>query len=134
MNIEHFALNVADPVGLADWYVRHLGLRIVRQADSGTLARFLADTAGRGVMEVYHQPKAPVPDYFAMDPFVLHVAYQADDVARIRQALIEAGATAVGDIVTTDAGDTMAFLQDPWGIAIQLVRRVRPLLPSEPEA
>jgi glyoxylase I family protein len=130
MNIEHFALNVPDPVALADWYVRHLGLRIVRQVDTGTRARFLADAAGRGVLEVYHQAKAPVPDYFAMDPFVLHVAYKADDVARARQALLDAGATAVGEVVVTDAGDEMAFLQDPWGVAIQLVRRVQPLLPA----
>src|SRR5437868_6281639 len=118
MDIEHVALNVPDPVALADWYVRHLGMRIVRQVDTGPRARFLADGAGRTVLEVYRQT-APVPDYFAMDPMVLHVAFKVDDVAGVRQTLLDAGATAAGDIVTTDSGDEMTFLRDPWGVTIQ---------------
>ena len=30
MDIEHFAINVKDPRAMADWYVRHLGLRVLR--------------------------------------------------------------------------------------------------------
>ena len=128
MNIEHVALNVADPVALADWYVRHLGMRIVRQVDTGPRTRFLADSAGRTVLEVYRQ-QAPVPDYFAMDPMVLHVAFKVDDVAAVRRKLLDAGATAATDITTSDNGDVMTFLRDPWGVTIQLVRRAVPLLP-----
>jgi glyoxylase I family protein len=127
MNIEHIALNVADPVALADWYVRHLDMRIVRQVDSGPMTRFLADRAGRTVLEVYRQ-SAPVPDYFAMDPMVLHIAFRVEDVGRVRQALLDAGATAATDVVTTETGDEMTFLRDLWGVTIQLVRRARPLL------
>jgi glyoxylase I family protein len=128
MNIEHVALNVADPVALADWYVRHLGMRIVRQVDTGPRTRFLADSAGRTVLEVYRQ-QAPVPDYFAMDPMVLHVAFKVDDVAAVRRKLLDAGATAATDITTSDNGDVMTFLRDPWGVTVQLVRRAVPLLP-----
>jgi glyoxylase I family protein len=127
MNIEHVALNVADPVALADWYVRHLGMRIVRQVDAGPRTRFLADSAGRTVLEVYRQ-QAPVPDYFGMDPMVLHVAFKVDDVAAVRATLLEAGATAATEITTSDNGDVMTFLRDPWGVTIQLVRRAQPLL------
>ena len=49
-------------------------------------------------------------------------------VARERQRLLDAGATSAGDIVTTDSGDIMTFVRDPWGIVVQLVKRVRPLV------
>jgi glyoxylase I family protein len=128
MDIEHLAINVADPVALADWYVRHLDMRIVRQVDTGPRTRFLVDRAGRTVLEVYRQ-QAPVPDYFAMDPMVLHIAFKVADIAAARQRLLDAGATVATDIHTTDSGDEMAFLRDPWGVTIQLVCRATPLMP-----
>ena len=44
--------------------------------------------------------------------------------------LIAAGATAVGDVMTNDQGDQVAMLRDPWGVAVQLVRRERAMLAS----
>ena len=32
LNLEHVALNVADPAAMAAWYVKNLGMRIVRQS------------------------------------------------------------------------------------------------------
>ena len=128
MNIEHFAINVSDPVALAEWYVGHLGMRVVRAIAESPYTRFLADAAGRVVIEVYRQEKAPVPDYFAMDPLVLHLAFVTTDVQATRQKLFEAGAIAVGEIVTTATGDVMAWLRDPWGVPLQLVKREQPLL------
>jgi glyoxylase I family protein len=79
------------------------------------------------VLELYRQTKAPVPDYFAMDPMVLHVAFVVNDVAAERSRLIAAGAHAVGDVAVTESGDQLAMLRDPWGLAIQLVKRSSPL-------
>jgi glyoxylase I family protein len=127
MNIEHMALNVADPVAMADWYVRHLGMRIVRQVDGPPHTRFVADGAGRTVVELYHQ-KAPVPDYASFDPMVLHLAFMTTDVRKERERLLAAGATPATDITKSPDGDEMTFLRDPWGVTIQLVRRGKPLL------
>jgi catechol 2,3-dioxygenase-like lactoylglutathione lyase family enzyme len=121
------ALNVSDPVALADWYVKHLGMKIVRQVDGPPHTRFIADESGRTVLEVYRQ-KAPVPDYASQDPMVLHVAFVSSDLAATRDRLVSAGATVAKDIHTTPDGDAMAFLRDPWGVVIQLVKRARPLL------
>ncbi|MFN4261737.1 MAG: VOC family protein [Gemmataceae bacterium] len=129
MNIEHIALNVADPAALADWYVRHLGLRVVRQADAPVVARFLADASGKTVLEIYRQD-APVPDYARMDPLTLHIAFTAPDIHQTRAQLLAAGATAVGDVTTAPNSDELAMLRDPWGMAIQLVKRARPLVSS----
>jgi glyoxylase I family protein len=122
MNIEHFAINVSDPVALADWYVKNLGMIVVRQVDEGPMTRFLADTARRTVVEVYRQ-NAPVPDYRGMNPFTFHIAFETDDVAGTRGRLIAAGATADGDINTAANGDTLCFLRDPWGVTLQLAKR-----------
>jgi glyoxylase I family protein len=128
MNIEHIAFNVADPVRMAAWYVEHLHLRVVRQQEQAPFTHFLADQAGRVVLELYCHTKAAIPNYGALDPLSLHIAFMADDVARERQRLFDAGATAAGDIVTTDSGDEMTFLRDPWNLTIQLVKRAKPLL------
>jgi glyoxylase I family protein len=34
MKIEHFAINVADPIAMADWYVSNMGMTIVRKSQS----------------------------------------------------------------------------------------------------
>jgi catechol 2,3-dioxygenase-like lactoylglutathione lyase family enzyme len=127
MNIEHIALNVADPVAMAQWHCRHLGMRVVRQVDGPPFTRFVADEAGRVVLELYHQ-NVPVPDYAGLDPMVLHVAFAVADVNEARQKLLAAGATAAGDVVTTPTGDQYAMVRDPWGLVIQLVHRATPLL------
>src|SRR6266478_1648360 len=101
MRIEHIALNVPDPVAAAEWYVRHLGMQVVRRVPGATQTHFVADHAGRVVLELYHQTKAPVPDYFAMDPMVLHIAFVVQDLATERQRLLAAGAHAVGEVTVT---------------------------------
>ena len=54
---------------------------------------------------------------------LLHLAFQVDDIAATRSRLMRAGATAVGEIQSNDVGDEVAMLRDPWGIAVQLVKR-----------
>src|SRR5687767_8334948 len=93
VNVEHFALNVPDPVAAAAWYVEHLGMRVVRSLDAAPFTHFLADSAGRVVVELYRQTVAPVPDYAAMDPFVFHIAFVAADVGGVRERLLKAGAS-----------------------------------------
>ena len=128
MLIEHFALNVPNPVAMAEWWVRHLGLRVVRQVDGPPHTRFLADEAGRGVLEIYQQTKAEIPDYFSFDPLVVHVAFVVKDIRAEEKRLLAAGATSAAEIVVTPQGDEMTFLRDPWGVVIQLVKRVKALV------
>jgi len=128
VDIEHFALNVPEPVAAAAWYVRHLGMRVARALKETPFTHFLADASGRVVVELYGHPKAPVPDYRALDPLVFHIAFLTADVPGTRERLLAAGATSAGEVTVTPAGDEMAFLRDPWGVALQLIRRVTPLL------
>jgi hypothetical protein len=89
--------------------------------------RFLADSAGQTVIEIYN-PKASIPDYRQFDPLHIHIAFTTDDVAGIRQRLLAVGAAAEGEVSHLDNGDVLAMLRDPWGIPVQLVHRAQPLL------
>ena len=128
MKIEHVAFNVADPVAMAQWYEANLAMRTVRSAGPPTHTHFLADTAGQMMIEIYQHPKASVPDYRKIDPLILHLAFTADDVRAARARLLQAGGSAEGEIAVTDSGDELAMLRDPWGLAIQLVKRRSPML------
>jgi len=127
MDIEHVAFNVAAPPAVAEWYTKHLGMRVVRSIPLPPHTHFLSDQSGRVVLEFYHRPEASVPDYHALDPLVLHLAFTTSDLAGTRARLLAAGAAGAGEVTVTPAGDELAFLRDPWGLPIQLVRRARPL-------
>lgn len=112
---------------MADWYVQHLGFSVRRAADSPVVVRFLADSSGSVMLEIYRNRKVPVPDFRAMPPMLLHLAFVCHDVRGTADRLVQAGAT-------LDSGpeilgeDEFAVLRDPWGLAIQLVRRGNPML------
>ena len=43
MKFEHFAINIEDPRAVAEWYVGHLQMQIVRHVGDPTHMHFLAD-------------------------------------------------------------------------------------------
>lgn len=125
--IEHMALNVADPIAMAAWYVDHLGFTIVRQIEGPAKIHFLADSSGATLIEIYNNPPGQVPDYKGMNPLQLHLAVVSHDPAADAERLIAAGATRVDDLKMED-GTHLVMLRDPWGLALQLCKRGRPML------
>ncbi|MHC4693451.1 MAG: VOC family protein [Planctomycetota bacterium] len=128
IRLEHVAINVENPVSMAKWYSHHLGMKVVRKGPPPINMHFISDAGGNMMLEIYHNPPDAVPDYASMDPLLLHISFMVDDVKDIREKLIAAGATAVGEITVTPAGDELAMLRDPWGVAIQFVKRAKPML------
>lgn len=128
MRLEHVAFNVADPVAVADWYCKHCGLRVVRHIPQPAHTHFLADEATT-VLEIYCNPPDKVPDYRSMNPLLFHLALASADPTADAQRLIAAGASWVEELRTPD-GSQLVMLRDPWGLALQLCRRTRPLLCS----
>lgn len=122
MKIEHFAYDVTDPVGVAAWYVEHLGLRVVRESGPPTHTHFLSDDAG-GILEIYNNSAVVPPDYAAMNPLLLHVAFAVEDLAGTRARLLGVGCSSEGEIAVMPNGDELAMLRDPWGFALQLTKR-----------
>ena len=128
MKIEHVALQVPDPVALADWYVKHLGLSVAREGGEPAHARFLLDSAGSVMLEVYRNPRLTPPDYHGLDPLLLHLAFVSEQPAADRDRLVKTGAKIAEDLATSPAGDQFVMLRDPWGIPVQLVKRAEPML------
>ena len=65
--------------------------------------------SGDAMMELYRNPKIPVPDYSAMDPFLMHIAFVSDDPQKDRDRLMAAGASLVDDYSKTPAGDELVM-------------------------
>ena len=127
MNIEHIALNVADPVAMTAWYAEHLRMEMVRGMHEPPYTRFLADAGRTVVIEIYRHEHVPVPAYAEIDPLTLHLAFATSDADHEIERLTNAGAGLVEDQHLPD-GTRLVMLRDPWGLAIQLCQRSRPLL------
>jgi uncharacterized glyoxalase superfamily protein PhnB len=128
VKVEHFALQVSAPAAMADWYVKHLGCSIARSEGEPTHGRFLLDDASSVMLEIYRNPRVPVPDYNALDELLVHLAFLSDQPAADRDRLVAAGARVTQELVRTPAGDQTVMLRDPWGLALQLIKRAEPML------
>ena len=124
---EHIAINVADPVAVAAWYVEHLGMEVVKRGDAPIHMHFLADAGRKALIELYCNEAAPRDVYAAMAPAQLHVAFSSPDPDGDAARLVAAGASRV-DSVSYPDGSYLVMLRDPWGLPIQLARRGTPML------
>lgn len=127
MKIEHFAINVADPIAMADWYVKHMGLAVVRKQEGGAHTHFLADDSGDVMLEIYCNPPEQVPDYASMNPLLLHLAFVCDNPEQKRAELEAVGASFAEEVHIKD-GSHLVMMRDPWGLAIQLCKRGNKML------
>lgn len=126
MNLEHFALQVPDPIAMADWYVKNLGCAVARSGGEPSHGRFLS--VGGVLFEIYRNPAASVPHYEQVDPLHLHLAFNSADLKADRDRLVKAGARVINDISTTPDGDEIMMLRDPWNVPIQFVKRAKPMV------
>lgn len=133
MKLEHFALNVEDPLAMAAWYIENLGLSVVRQLKEAPYTTFLADTSGRIMIEIYRNPADDVPPYREMNPLLVHLAFVSEEPEEDKKSLLAAGASLESDQQLED-GSHLVMLRDPWGLALQLCKRGKPMLAArEPD-
>lgn len=128
LRLEHLALNVADPQKTAAWYVQHLGLRVMRAGDDIARTTFLATCDGAVLIELYNNNTAPIPAYAQKHPLELHLAFCSDDPQGEAERLLKAGAMLSEPTRLTPAGDEVVMLRDPFGLALQLVKRAKAML------
>ena len=127
--MEHAAIDVADPVATAQWWVDNLGFEITSRRDDVTHTTFIVDRTGRIALELYRAKDAPAaPDYHSMRPLQLHFGFLSDDVDRDIERLTAVGATLV--IHEKTPGFDGAMMKDPSGISIQFVKRGKSVLKS----
>jgi glyoxylase I family protein len=130
MKMEHIGLQVNDPVKMSEWYCRHLGFQVMRQQDATPYTAFLTDSSASIMIEIHHHLPVQLPDYPQMDPLVLHLAFDVGDepIEAAASRLIDAGASMAKGLVISAAGDKLLMLRDPWGMAVQLVKRAQRMI------
>ena len=119
MKLEHIGFNVAEPQKVMDWWCANLGFTQTHPA-------FVVDATGQMAIEFYRNDAAPIPDYTAISPLTLHIAFLSEDVDADAARLVDAGATLLETV--HKPGFDMAMLRDPFGLAIQFVTRGTPIL------
>ena len=127
MKMEHVAVNVSDPLGMVVWYRDHMGFEIAKGMETPPFTHFLREKSGGMMIEVYCNPPDKVPLYSEMNPLLLHFAFVSADPEKDKARLLAAGATFVEEQHPAP-GTHLVILRDPWGLAIQLVKRTLPLL------
>jgi glyoxylase I family protein len=127
MKIEHFALNVKEPVKMKIWYENHLGLSTVKHISEPPFTTFMADDSGQVMIEFYNNPTDNVPQYENMHPLLLHLAFVSDNPTIDKERLLSVGATLVSEDIFQD-GTHLLMMRDPWGLSIQFCKRGVPML------
>lgn len=131
IRFEHVAINVHDPIKMAEWYCDNLGMKLIRKGPPPANARFISDHSENMMLEIYKNPPDNIPDYRDMNPLVLHICFMVDNVADIYKKLVSAGAVVVDEPAVFENGDEIAMLRDPWGVPIQFIKRASPMLSYE---
>lgn len=125
MTFEHFALNVPEVQAMAEWYVAQFGLTVVRRRADEPYTHFLADRMGRVFLELYSNPRSPVPHYAEIHPLSFHFGFVSSDAAAEADRLELAGASVFQEEPLPD-GSLLIMMRDPWGVPFQLCQRAKP--------
>lgn len=101
--------------GLPDAHIRGIHLRLPGGGESGP------------TLEIFqYNREEPRPATAINRPGLTHLAFAVADVEAARQAVLDAGGTAVGDLVSLEVAGagrvTFAYVTDPEGNIIELQR------------
>jgi catechol-2,3-dioxygenase len=125
MVFEHIALNVKNIKDVKDWYVDHIGLKIVSEQTEAPFMTFFSDSSGRVVLELYHRPEEEITDFRTKHPLTFHMAFVSQNAVTDKLRLLDKGASFVEEITKED-GSHLVMLRDPWGMPLQLCHRAEP--------
>ena len=128
VRFEHIAFNVPDPVATVKWYTTNLGMKIMRAGSAPTYTTFLADSGEHMMIELFHNAGYPLLEPAKMHNMAIHLAFSTPSIVKTQEMLVAAGATIADSLRKTDSGDQVMTLRDPWGLPIQFVERVKPML------
>lgn len=126
MKFEHFALNVSDPISIAQWYTENLGAQVVHEVKNETNTRFLADSKGHVFLEIYNNPVGTFLSFNDLHVLGFHIAFVSENSAKDRDRLTQKGAVLVEE-VRPNEGSLLVMMRDPWGIPLQLCQRDKQL-------
>ena len=125
---EHISLNVHDPVSMVKWYCKNLEMIVTREGTSPNFNYFIADSGKHIMLEIANNADYVPINFPAVNVNSIHLAFMVKNITAIKEKLISQGATLAKDISTNNNGDKVMTLRDPWGLPIQFLERVKPIL------
>lgn len=117
----HTRMRVNDIEKTVRFYTDILGLRVARDSVSPRGARlvFLRTPGSEEEIELCHLPGAePVK----VQPDLMHLAFQVDDLNAFAAALEKKGVALSDGPHTTADGDLIAFIDAPEGYEVELIQ------------
>ena len=125
---EHFAINVVDSREISKWFAKNLGMIVLRDGKAPAYGMFIADAGKNMMFELYQNKDFPMVNFDSVSYQTFHVAFVVHDIQIVKDALVAAGAKVAEDMKKTLSGDDVLMLRNPWGLPIQFVKRVNPML------
>jgi glyoxylase I family protein len=119
--LEHTAIASPDTRKLAQWYVDHLGFRIISEYEGG----FFVRAANQTLLEIIPAEGARA-EAKMRDPGIRHLAIAVTDFDRAHASLREKGVNFVGEPFV-NLGNRLVFFTDCDGNLVHLIQRERPL-------
>ena len=121
LGLEHVAIATPNPARLAQWYVDHLGFRIILERDG----KYFIRAANGSVVEFVHGAgSAPPPN--PTDPGIRHLAIEVTDFNGCYASLRDRGVKFLGEPFV-DQGNRLVFFTDAEGNIAHLIYRKTPL-------
>jgi len=129
MKYLHTMVRITDIEESLEFYVDHLGLKVLRRTDYEqgrfTLIFLAAEGDEEAQVELTYNWD---PEEYAASRNFGHLAYQVDDIYQVCDRLMAGGVT----INRPPRDGRMAFVRSPDRISIELLQKGAPLPPKEP--
>ena len=120
---EHVHLRTPDPEGTAQWYHDKLGADVIRTKNADGSTRIDINLSGQKIFVAHAEPgkagEAPQSPYMGLDHFGLTVDSMADAVAELKGK----GVAFTMEPKQIRPGTTIAFIQAPQNVVIELIQR-----------
>ena len=126
--VDHPSIACYDVEGLAEWYCRHLGMRIIASNDKTPPSMLLGygESPKDGAMIELMPATDPGPrpaTFTRFQPGIRHVALRVSDFDAAYESLKALGSAFTGDVGQALGGGKTVLFRDPEGNELQIVQR-----------
>ena len=125
---EHVELNLPNNAAMIEWCQKNLGFKILRQGPAPSFNSFVADSSQHMLFELQNISDSPYFDFANVHHMSLHFAFVVADLEKTSERLLQAGCKVAEAFKTSNSGDKVITLRDPWNLPIQFIQRTKPMI------
>ncbi len=127
-SVNHIHLKAPDPKSTAQWYVDNFGAKIVGEGEGlGGSTTVRLDIEGTRINVTSAPAGETLPEGTADSHYGLeHFGFDTDDIEGALARLQSHGAPVLLPITQTNSGSTIAYVEGPDKVRIELVQAISP--------